>query len=64
MEFLTGMIEMNLRNAVLYNFIGAVVMILLFVYIDLEYKGINLFFFFQAFIIWVLLWTILLSNKV
>ena len=62
-NFLTGLIEMSIRNAMLYNFIGAIVMTFLFVYLDLEYGGLNLVFFFLGFIIWVLLWTIFYLAK-
>lgn len=62
-NFLTGLIEMNIKNATLYNFIGALVMTFLFVYLDLEYSGINLIFFFLIFIIWVILWTMFYLVK-
>jgi hypothetical protein len=62
-NFLTGLIEMSIKNATLYNFIGAIVMTFLFVYLDLEYGGLNLVFFFLGFIIWVLLWTIFYLVK-
>ncbi|MDG4945859.1 hypothetical protein NMK71_05485 [Weeksellaceae bacterium KMM 9713] len=62
-NFLTGLIEMSIKNATLYNFIGAIIMTFLFVYLDLEYGGLNLVFFFLAFIIWVLLWTIFYLIK-
>jgi hypothetical protein len=62
-NFLTGLIEMSIKNATLYNFIGAIIMTFLFVYLDLEYDGLNLVFFFLAFIIWVLLWTIFYLVK-
>ena len=60
-NFLTGLIEMSIKNATLYNFIGALVMTFLFVYLDLEYSGINLIFFFLIFIIWVILYNVLFS---
>lgn len=63
LNFLTGLIEMSIKNATLYNFIGAIIMTFLFVYLDLEYGGLNLVFFFLAFIIWVLLWTIFYLVK-
>ena len=56
-NFLTGLIEMSIKNATIYNFIGALVLTIMFVYLDLEYDGINLIFFFLAFILWVILWT-------
>lgn len=62
-NFLTGLIEMSIKNAILYNFIGALVMTFLFVYLDLEYGGLNLVFFFLASIIWVLLWSIFYLIK-
>lgn len=62
-NFLTGLIEMSIKNATLYNFIGAIVMTFLFVYLDLEYGGLNLVLFFLGFIIWVLLWTIFYLVK-
>jgi len=62
-NFLTGLIEMSIKNATLYNFIGAIAITFLFVYLDLEYDGINLIFFFLGFITWVLLWTIFYLVK-
>jgi hypothetical protein len=62
-NFLTGLIEMSIKNATLYNFIGAMVITFLFVYLDLGYDGINLLFFFLAFILWVLLWTVFYLVK-
>ena len=62
-NFLTGLIEMSIKNATLYNFIGVIAITFLFVYLDLEYDGINLIFFFLGFITWVLLWTIFYLVK-
>ena len=56
-NFLTGLIEMSIKNATIYNFIGALVLTIMFVYLDLESDGINLIFFFLTFILWVILWT-------
>lgn len=62
-NFLTGLIEMSIKNAILYNFIGAIIVTFLFVYLDLEYSGLNLVFFYLTFIFWVLLWTIFYLIK-
>ncbi len=62
-NFLTGMIEMSIKNATLYNFIGALVITFIFVYLDLEYGALNLVFFFLGFIVWILLWTIFYIVK-
>ena len=56
-NFLTGHIEMSIKNATIYNFIGALVLTIMFVYLDLESDGINLIFFFLTFILWAILWT-------
>ena len=48
---------MSIKNATIYNFIGALVLTIVFAYLDLESAGINLIFFFLAFIVWVILWT-------
>lgn len=63
LNFLTGLIEMSIKNAALYNFIGAIIVTFLFVYLDLEYSGLNLVFFYLTFIFWVLLWTIFYLIK-
>ena len=62
-NFLTGMIDMSIKNATLYNFIGIIIMTFLFVHLDLEYGGLYLVFFFLAGIIWILLWTIFYLIK-
>ena len=56
-NFLTGLIKMSIKNATIYNFIGALVLTIMFAYFDLESDGINLIFFFLGFIVWVILWT-------
>ena len=56
-NFLTGLIEMSIKNATIYNFIGALVLTIMFVYLDIESDGINLIFFFLTFILWAILWT-------
>ena len=56
-NFLTGLIEISIKNATIYNFIGALVLTIMFVNLDLESDEINLIFFFLTFILWVILWT-------
>lgn len=56
-NFLTGLIDMSIKNASIYNFIGALVLTIIIVYMDLEYDGINLIFFFLTWTFWVILWT-------
>jgi hypothetical protein len=62
-NFLTGLIEMSIKNATLYNFIGATITTFLFLYMDLEFGEPNLIFFYLLFVIWVLLWTIFYLVK-
>lgn len=61
-NFLTGLIEMNIKNATFFNFIGALILTFLIVYLDLEYSK-NMVLFFLVFIIWVLLWNIFYLIK-
>lgn len=62
-NFLTGLIEMSTKNAILLNFIEIIVMTILYVYLYLEHGRLNLIFFFLAFMIWVLLWAIFYLVK-
>jgi hypothetical protein len=62
-NFLTGLIEMSIKNATLYNFIAAMVITFLFVFLDYKSDKLNLMFFFLAVIIWLLLWTIFYLVK-
>jgi hypothetical protein len=62
-NFLTGLIEMSIKNATLYNFIAAMVITFLFVFLDYKSDKINLMFFFLAVIIWLLLWKIFYLVK-
>lgn len=62
-NFLTGLIEMSIKNAMLYNFIGAILMTFLFVYFDLEHGGMILVFFYLTYVFWVLLWTLFYLVK-
>lgn len=62
-NLLTGVIEMRIKGAILYNIIGAIIIPFLIVYFDFEYEKINLIFLFLAFIFWVLLWTIYYLMK-
>jgi hypothetical protein len=62
-NFLTGLIEMSIKNATLYNFIAAMVITFLFVFLDYKSDKLNLIFFFLAVIIWLLLWTIFYLVK-
>lgn len=56
-NFLTGLIEMSIKSAFLYNFIGSILFTFLAVYVDVENIGITLIYFYLAFMFWVLLWT-------
>jgi VIT1/CCC1 family predicted Fe2+/Mn2+ transporter len=62
-NFLTGMIEMSIKGSILYNFIGAIIIIFLFVFLDLETEGLNPVFLFLVFMFWVLLWTMYYLMK-
>ncbi|EMQ96482.1 hypothetical protein D778_01463 [Xanthomarina gelatinilytica] len=62
-NFLTGLIEMSIKNAILYNFIGAIIITFLFMFLNLKYSGLNMVFLFLAFMVWVLLWTMFYLIK-
>ena len=62
-NFLTGLIEMSIKNATLYNFIGVIVITFLFFYLELTHVGVHLIFFFLATIMWMLLWTMFYLIK-
>lgn len=55
-NFLTGIIEMSIKNATLYTFVCTIIIALVFVYLD-QFEGLNLAAFFLVFVIfWVLFW--------
>lgn len=62
-NFLTGLIEMSIKNAILYNFIGAIIITFLFMFLNLKYSGLNMVFLFLAFMVLVLLWTMFYLIK-
>jgi len=62
-NFLTGLIEMSIKKAILYNFIGAIIITFLFMFLNLKYSGLNMVFLFLAFMVWVLLWTMFYLIK-
>lgn len=62
-NFLTGLIEMSIKSAFLYNFIGSILFTFLAVYVDAENIGITLIYFYLAFMFWVLLWTMYYLTK-
>lgn len=56
-NFLTGIIEMGIKNATLYTFAWTIIITFVFVYLDLQSEGLNLAVFFFVFVIfWVLFW--------
>jgi len=52
-NFLTGILEMSIKNAILYNFICMILMTMLFFKLDIELVKIYLWLIF-----WVLLWSL------
>ena len=60
-NFLTGAIQMSIKNAMLYNFIGLILFSFLLI---LQEDHSNTFIpFFLTFIAWVLMWTIFYHVK-
>lgn len=60
-NFLTGAIQMSLKNAMLYNFIGLI--LFSFLLISSENQTLRFIPFFLTFIAWVLMWTIFYHVK-
>lgn len=62
-NFLTGLIEMSLKNAMIYNFIGGIITGILFFALGINKPETNLITFYLIFILWVLLFTVYYLNK-
>ncbi len=62
-NFLTGLIEMSLKNAMIYNFIGGIVTGILFFALGINKPETNLITFYLIVILWVLLFTVYYLNK-
>ena len=60
-NFLTGSIQMSIKNAMLYNFIGLIFFSIMLIGWDNHSQ--TLVPFFLAFIAWVLMWTIFYHVK-
>tara|TARA_R110000868_G_C10407315_1_gene721960 strand:- start:75 stop:461 length:387 start_codon:yes stop_codon:yes gene_type:complete len=56
-NFLTGMIAMSLKNALLYNFVGLILLGFVCLYSENTENGINLVVLFLVFITWVILFS-------
>ena len=56
-NFLTGMIEMSLKNAFIYNFIGTILFGILCLYSENKESGMNLIGMFLVFTTWVILFS-------
>ncbi len=62
-NFLTGILEMSLKRAFLYNFIGIIIATFLFLFLDLSSKGMNLYYFYLVAIFMVVFWSIFYIQK-
>lgn len=56
-NFLTGMIQMSLKNALIYNFAATVLFGFLCMYSENKENGLNLIPMFLVFISWIVLFT-------
>lgn len=56
-NFLTGMIQMSLKNAMIYNFLGTIVIGIFFLFENMQSTKINFVGIFLIFITWILLFT-------
>jgi hypothetical protein len=56
-NFLTGMIEMTLKNALIYNFIGTIIFGIFCMYSENKENGVNAISIFLVFITWIILFS-------
>lgn len=56
-NFLTGMIEMNLKNALIWNFVGTIIFGIFCLVTENIINGLNIIPLFLIFITWVVLFT-------
>ncbi len=56
-NFLTGMIEMSLKNALIYNFVGTILLGILCMYSENEENGLNIIPMFLVYITWIILFS-------
>lgn len=62
-NFLTGLIQMSITSATLFNFIGVLLVTFLFMYLNIWYDGINLLLIFLLFLMWLVFWTLFYLVK-
>jgi len=62
-NFLTGLIEMSLKNAMVYNFIGGIIVGILFFGLEINIPETNFITFYLVLILWVILFTVYYLNK-
>lgn len=62
-NFLTGMIEMTLKNALIYNFIGTILFGILCMYSENKENGLNVIALFLVFITWIVLFSVFYIVK-
>lgn len=62
-NFLTGLIAMSLKNAIIYNAIGILIFICLALYLQTQIHLTSLVYVIVACVIWVAFWVIYYNNK-
>ena len=56
-NFLTGMIEMTLKNAFIYNFVGTILFGILCMYSENKENGLNMIALLLVFVTWIILFS-------
>ncbi len=62
-NFLTGTIEMTLKNALIYNFIGTIILGILCMYSENKENGLNFIALILVFITWIILFSVFYIVK-
>lgn len=56
-NFLTGLISMSLKNAIIYNFVCAVIIGIIFINLQIENSEFNLIPFYLVIMLWILIFS-------
>ncbi|WP_067144800.1 hypothetical protein [Pseudotamlana agarivorans] len=57
-NFLTGLVEMSLKNAMIYNFIGGLILVLFYIYMPTVFNHLTTKILCIGIFFWILIWTV------
>lgn len=62
-NFLTGFFQMSLKNAMIYNFVGGLILGFIFIMMEIKSSAQNLILIYIVFIFWILIFIIYYTVK-